>query len=405
MTTILKSQKGAALIVALGIMAMLALLGVAAITTSDTEMHIAYNDRVKQQSFYIAEAGVERVYGLLQNSLDWRDGFTNEPLGNGAYNVVILDSTSLPSLNKNLLVRSTGEVRGAKSTVELIIEYEYSRNMYVTKKLELKDGVIDAYRSDKGSYESQAVNGPDPLGYMYALGTAHLIAEGEVKVKNGSIHGSIEHCHKKKKVKIKKNSYISGDIELVTDTFEIAPIPPSKIADAKANNDAPQNLEFKGRVEYNPAKGELKPQKGSKVIFNSGTYYFKKVEFERNTKIIVPAGAKVVIYVKDDWKSKHTRMVNADKIPANFQIYCTGKNVEIGCEKGFWGTVYAPKGKIKLREEKDGYNEGDFYGSITGKELKCDKTNFHLDKAMTPLENEWSSIDVESFGRVSWQEL
>jgi Tfp pilus assembly protein PilX len=62
----LKSQKGAALLVALGIMVMLTLIGIAAVTTSSLDITISGSDKRSTQALYLAEAGLERaIYEYL----------------------------------------------------------------------------------------------------------------------------------------------------------------------------------------------------------------------------------------------------------------------------------------------------------------------------------------------------
>ncbi len=59
-------QKGAALLLALGIMIMLSFIGIASITTTSLDIDLSGSEKRSTQSLYLAEAGLERaVYGYL----------------------------------------------------------------------------------------------------------------------------------------------------------------------------------------------------------------------------------------------------------------------------------------------------------------------------------------------------
>ena len=66
----LKSQKGFAALIALIMVAMLTLVGIAALSTSDDEMSIAGNEMQEVRAFYAAEAGLERAAAELQSEYD-----------------------------------------------------------------------------------------------------------------------------------------------------------------------------------------------------------------------------------------------------------------------------------------------------------------------------------------------
>ncbi len=65
--SIMRRNTGAALVIALLVMAAASVLGVMAVTTSSLEMKISGNERAAKAAFYAAEAGVEHVRGLLRN--------------------------------------------------------------------------------------------------------------------------------------------------------------------------------------------------------------------------------------------------------------------------------------------------------------------------------------------------
>jgi hypothetical protein len=68
--TRLKTERGVATLVALLMMGMLLLIGLAALTTSDDEVTIAGNEMQEMRAFYAAEAGLEKATAILQTYYD-----------------------------------------------------------------------------------------------------------------------------------------------------------------------------------------------------------------------------------------------------------------------------------------------------------------------------------------------
>lgn len=70
MFTALKSNKGVATLIALVMVAMLTLIGLAALFTADDEVSIAGNEIQEMQAFYAAEAGLDKAAAFIQNHFD-----------------------------------------------------------------------------------------------------------------------------------------------------------------------------------------------------------------------------------------------------------------------------------------------------------------------------------------------
>jgi len=67
---ILDSERGVATLIAMLMMGMLLLIGLAALTTSDDEVTIAGNEMQEMKAFYAAEAGLEKAASILQSQYD-----------------------------------------------------------------------------------------------------------------------------------------------------------------------------------------------------------------------------------------------------------------------------------------------------------------------------------------------
>lgn len=66
---LLKNEDGSVLILALVMLVLLTLLGIAATTTSIIEVQIANNDRLHKTAFYTAEAGIENLRAIFNGLL------------------------------------------------------------------------------------------------------------------------------------------------------------------------------------------------------------------------------------------------------------------------------------------------------------------------------------------------
>lgn len=80
----LKSERGVATLIALLMMAMLLLIGLAALSSSDDEIQIAGNEMQEMRAFYAAEAGLEMAVAAMQTEFD----STGEPPRNLPVNVL-----------------------------------------------------------------------------------------------------------------------------------------------------------------------------------------------------------------------------------------------------------------------------------------------------------------------------
>jgi len=83
---IVSSERGAALVIALFIIAVLTVLGVLVLNTSIVEVKMATNQRISSQVFYAAEAGLERALKVLIEDFE-NDTTANSPWGNATYAV------------------------------------------------------------------------------------------------------------------------------------------------------------------------------------------------------------------------------------------------------------------------------------------------------------------------------
>jgi len=80
--TELRNQRGNALVIALLMLVVLTLLGIAALTTSTVELQISGNDKVTRRAFYNADGGTETASELLEQNIEDRSWANNTDRGN-----------------------------------------------------------------------------------------------------------------------------------------------------------------------------------------------------------------------------------------------------------------------------------------------------------------------------------
>lgn len=139
----LKSEQGVATLIALVMMTMLTLIGIAALNTSDDEVSIAGNELHEMQSFYASEAGLDAASAMIQRNYDttgappvtmpngtlYMNGciVSFSTVDNGAAQQRVLTAGTLSGLHalvKTFTISSTGASNADNSKVILHQEFE-----------------------------------------------------------------------------------------------------------------------------------------------------------------------------------------------------------------------------------------------------------------------------------------
>ncbi|MGZ3589413.1 MAG: pilus assembly PilX family protein [Thermodesulfobacteriota bacterium] len=134
----LKDQKGTALVVALLMLIVLTLIGVASVSSSFFEMKISGNSRVGQAAYYAAKGGAEVGINQLPGTVPYSGNIGNETYRSGK----MVNSSAQPVLSLGLMARqgyeSTWEFRryqvnatGQSSDARKEIEVQISMGPYV----------------------------------------------------------------------------------------------------------------------------------------------------------------------------------------------------------------------------------------------------------------------------------
>jgi hypothetical protein len=111
MSILINNERGSLLVIAMIILMLLTLIGIAITTTASLELQIAANDRLHKTAFYVADGGNEIGAEVLEQNLGCPGGFT-DTLGGGQRNVGVVRVTDLTlweNLEADVKDTSTGD--------------------------------------------------------------------------------------------------------------------------------------------------------------------------------------------------------------------------------------------------------------------------------------------------------
>ncbi len=110
------TRKGFALPAVMIALVVVTILGFGYLSIAYHEANLARKELDYSQAFFLAEAGLHRTYYRLINTDDWSTLpstlYSDEPLGEGTYSVVLTDKST-----NAVTVNATGRVGGMSRTV------------------------------------------------------------------------------------------------------------------------------------------------------------------------------------------------------------------------------------------------------------------------------------------------
>jgi len=126
----LRTERGAALIISILVMAVLSVIGAGAMLVSNTNQKIAGNYRGTAQTFNVAEAGIHKAIAEIKNDVIWRgDGTTYTHTGTltllnqtATYTVTTSDATTDSTIPGGYIkISSTGTFGDSTQSVECFV--------------------------------------------------------------------------------------------------------------------------------------------------------------------------------------------------------------------------------------------------------------------------------------------
>jgi len=366
----LKNNDGSALLIALALMLLVSAVGIITVDSANTDIELSYNQLHEEQAFYVAEAGAKQALWKLNDDNAWRTGYADRSFGDGAYTVTMTDSLDDVTLFDTVIVRSTGEIEGSRTTVELttvpVYIYPFRYAMFADAGIVLdRETCTDSYDSDSGAYAATALDSLGDIGSNGTVTSSQLVEFG------GSISVATPGG-----ISLGSGSTFSGDTTSTADSVQLDPIPATEMSWARTNSIAQTGMSGSGYTYKNGTKTLTTGASGS-VTLTSGVYYFSSITMGKSSSINLAPGANVRIYVAGNILFNQLSTINAAGTPSNLLVYSTGTSLAFNQGNVFNGAFYGPDAHIQYDQTTQ------VYGALVGNTIKLDRyACFHYDRSL-----------------------
>ncbi len=379
---ILQENQGAALLIALSLIALLSGVAIMSLDRANTDVELSFNQLHEEQAFYIAEAGMERAVAQLGIDPNWRTGYLSQALGNGYYTVAVIDSVSNPALADTIVLRATADVSGTCANIESFLlpdgSKPYKRAAFGDKRFYIHDdGCIDSYNSDSGTYLATVVS-------LYGdVGSNEIVEIRNTATVGGDVSTAMP-----------GNITISGSPTINGDTTSQATAEPLNLVNdgdyTWAQNNNSRFTGMSGSYSFSPGPLDLFINDDDVTTLQPGTYYFTSVYLDFNAKIDVAAGGIVRIFVNGDLKVQNGAKINSGGKPSKVNIFSKGTSIDFDSDSEFRGTLYIPNDDF-LHDSNAG-----LYGAIIARRIEISNNGcIHFDRALLNITAGMSGNDYE----------
>jgi|CXWL01.1.fsa_nt_gi hypothetical protein len=364
----LQSERGSAMLIALLLIGMLSVLGIATIRTTTTDVTLSYNQSHSRSAFYLAEAGAKRAYLAINEDLSWRDGYDSEAFGQGTYEVIVKDSSTDAGLDDTVIIYSISEAHDASSEIELWLVPGGGRRPFPyglfagTSVIFDKNAATDSYNSDSGTYVATKLSEAGDIGCNGVVTTSQTCnIGGNISTAGGAIT-------------LGAGTTVTGSTSTTADSVPLDLVPASEYTWAQGESIASSGISGSGYT-YNAATKKLTGGANSIITLQTGIYYFSSIALGKLSQIKLAAGASVTIYMDGGLELGQQCELNKDGKPANLQIYSQNGGIAFNQSNIFYGTFYGPNGQVQFDQTSQ------VYGAIVAKTVKLDQgAKFHYDR-------------------------
>lgn len=359
-----KQPRGAALIIAMLVMAVLLLAGTTFLTISSTENQIALNERVSVQAFLLAEAGLHKAIAQLNASSSYSEE-TNTSLGSGSFTTTVTTAAGCTATSaRDVTVTGSVPVAGGQAQVQVRavldqISYPFAWGGFAADK-DLKidnNGLVDSFDSSLGPYNTTTNKGT----------SGNIGANDDVKLDSG--------------VEVWGNVAAGDNIDAGSATVHGSQTP-----------DAPIQS-FPSITPSTTPTGEMNVGNDQTITLPTGdtancnattrTCYYTKITFGNNSTLATSSGGPVTIYVTGKVELGNNVTLGAHP-GTQLQIITKSdgldgdpKEFDAGNNFVLYGSLYGKHTNIELG------NDAVIYGSMIGRKIETDNnTEIHYDQAM-----------------------
>jgi len=369
------SESGVILPMVLILMLALTITGLAFLNAGVFEHLLVRREIAKSQAFYLAEAGIEKLWiklnaGEAEPQIPW----TN--LGNGDYKVEGFYSEDPPyAMSTGQVIEREQEIL-KKVTVNIYKEGIPDLTLFGDDGVTMKSNAYtDSYDSAMGSYADTQSNEGD-IGTNSTAASAISMDSNAVVNGNAGIGpgGDTDTA-----IVLESNSVITGE-QLVASSekelplFDISDVPslPDRGPFFLGGNDT-DTISESGRY----SSFELDSNAMATIDQDVTLYVEGDFMINSSGQLRLTGGVHVTLYVGGDVFVGANGIVNEGQVPSDFHLIGldTCSTIELQSNVEFYGVIYAPTADIAI------YSNGDLYGSAIGRTILMDSNaGFHYDK-------------------------
>ncbi len=366
----LKSNRGGALVITLGLMLLLTIVAIMAVKTSHSELELSFNQVHANQAFYVAEAGLKRALVTLIHDNTWETGYANEWFELGVFSVAVIHTDVDSLIIDTITLRSTGVVEGAVANLEALVVPKLWRPfqfaMFGDDSLGMTNNCCtDSFQSDSGTYAATVL-----------LEDGDVASNGNVDLTNSAWVGGDASSALESGVSVCATCSVSGDVQDEVAPYILDPIPDSAFVAAHDYNLAPSG--FSGSYTYDATTHDLSLGIMESVQLSGGIYFFNDVDLSTNSQVTIAPGEKVIIYMTGDLILANNTSVNASGVASDLLIMSRGSIFTLGMSINITASFYGPDADVFIG------NGCNFYGSVVGNSIIMDNAAcVHYDRALS----------------------
>ncbi len=388
-TKISISEKGSAVLIVLGLIAMLTSIAIMSVDRANTDMQLSANEQQEERAFYLAESGIARAFVDINKNNLWRAGYFKQVLEGGNYTVTVADSVADVNLVDSVVLKSKGVFMEGTANIESwlvpVYIYPFQYAMFADGGIDMKQGsCTDSYNSDSGSFDDTKLSEDGNVGTNDTLIlTQDAFVGGDAQT---ATPGSI---------RMDSSVTITGDTTTHADSVNLDIIPESEYAWAELVSNAPGG--FSGiDYDYSKVKKSLNIKSGGSLELQSGVYYFSNIQIQQDAVLTLAPGAEVTIYLTGDITLQQFASVNLGGSPSDLIIFSKGSTFSMFQNTSFYGAFYGPNATFKGRQDQN------LYGSMVASDITLHQnTCFHYDRNLSRVKHGTTGEMIS----VAWRQI
>ena len=388
-----RHQRGAAVLLALGVVVVLTTLGGSLLLRSMNENQLGRRSAARQSAFFLAEAGVDQALLNLQTPDDLTDDLTAGTLLTGTFQI---DTPPEPLGSLQWRVTTHGfsqqEERRMEAVFQLTPQSVFQYALFGVQSVNVSGSAItDSYDSAAGPYNDDELSPGYNAGHNGDLGT-NAASAGGVSVGgsifvDGQVAVGPNAADPESVVTGYNPAFITGGTDPPTDTQDVVsapsavPMPPVVVPPGLTCSD----FTVQGHTTVN-----LTP----------GTYCYRNLTVQGNADLT--ASGHVTIYVTGELTAQGNSVLGVPDDPTKM-LFLMSATAEATLEQTiqgnttFYGGIYGPQATFTIQ------GHAAVYGSVMARRVNVTgSAAIHYDEAladMTQVSNLYRTV------LISWREL